>query len=365
VQTGRRTSAGGREQSYVSDETDRPWDGLGQDDSLDKSFFQTISSWLPFAKEKSLDLNENDVDDYDYDPRFGNSKQKTYKLPMVILFAIVAAGSAVYTISKKKEGPSSERILEEIEIVKPDFVFEHPYISSSYYTSTKSLKTLQSVDKFQVQPKKNQLAGKKVEGEKDFTRDTQTRLAILRPFCAFDAGPLPTTFDCWQSFPPCKVAAFELGGEFDEDMLGYNDENKTFDDVGSHMQKNAKADVFLFYSQTFSENEVAIKAVDKIIDQYFEGGGWAQCFDNIYAVEANIPADLDNYIPPMQEYLYNWVNGPNRQFEAGFRIIQSGEWGNYDGFYLMEGDSIPIKSYWLDVVLSEIEMNRPFAIMGA
>ncbi len=156
------------------------------------------------------------------------------------------------------------------------------------------------------------------------------------------------------------------------------------------MQNEHFTDVFLFYSQTFSENDVAIKSVDKILDQYFEGGGWATCFDSIYAIEANIPAELDNYIPPMQEYLYNWVNGPNRQFEAGkqcicfpsepglylnhyltifsstgFRIIQSGEWGDYDGFYLMEGDSTPIKSYWLDTLLSEIEVNRPFAIMGA
>ncbi len=52
-------------------------------------------------------------------------------------------------------------------------------------------------------------------------------------------------------------------------------------------------------------------------------------------------------------------------FPTGFRIIQSGEWGDYDGFYLMEGDSTPIKSYWLDTLLSEIEVNRPFAIMGA
>ena len=59
------------------------------------------------------------------------------------------------------------------------------------------------------------------------------------------------------------------------------------------------------------------------------------------------------------------MNGPNRQFEAAFRIIQSGEWGEYDGFYLMEGDSVPIKAHWLDVVLSEIEVNRPFAILGA
>ena len=88
-------------------------------------------------------------------------------------------------------------------------------------------------------------------------------------------------------------------------------------------------------------------------------------FDNIYAIEANIPQELDLYIPSAQEELYNWVNGPNRQYEAAFRIIQSGEWGDYDGFYLMEGDSVPIKSHWLDVVLSEIEANRPFAILGA
>lgn len=84
---------------------------------------------------------------------------------------------------------------------------------------------------------------------------------------------------------------------------------------------NQYADVFLFYSQTFSENEVAINSVDKILDQFFEGGGWADCFDSIYAIEANIPAELDNYIPPAQEELYNWVNGPNRQFEAGKNVI--------------------------------------------
>ena len=40
-----------------------------------------------------------------------------------------------------------------------------------------------------------------------------------------------------------------------------------------------------------------------------------------YAIEANIPQELDLYIPSAQEELYNWVNGPNRQFEAAFCII--------------------------------------------
>uniref|UniRef100_A0A7S3V5V7 Uncharacterized protein n=2 Tax=Chaetoceros debilis TaxID=122233 RepID=A0A7S3V5V7_9STRA len=357
TRTGRQSSSSLKEQAYVTNELDRPWDDLGEVEEATKASLSSyLMSWVPQQKE----IDEND-EDFEYESSYPTSKWKKNKMLFVLFAAtIFAAAFSFKPNTTKKENP-----VDNEAIVRPDFVYEHPYISSSYYTSTKSLKTLQSVDKFQVQPKKEQLAGKKAVGEKDFTRDTQTRLAILRPFCAFDAGPLPTTFDCWQSFPPCKAAAYELGDEFDPDALGLNDENRTFDAVGSHMLKNAKADVFLFYSQTFSENDVAVKSVDTIIDQYFEGGGWAQCFDNIYAVEANIPADLDNYIPPMQEYLYNWVNGPNRQFEAGFRIVQSGEWGDYDGFYLMEGDSIPIKSYWLDVVLSEIEVNRPFAIMGA
>jgi len=159
---------------------------------------------------------------------------------------------------------------------------------------------------------------------------------------------------------------------YEGDTVGYrrylneqNSDRHGFDYVGSDAMKSANADVFLFYSQTFSENDVAIKAVDAIIDQFFEPGGWSQCFGNIYAIEANIPQELDLYIPSAQEELYSWVNGPNRQFEAAVRIIQSGEWGEYDGFYLMEGDSVPVKAHWLDVVLSEIEVNRPFAILGA
>jgi len=108
-----------------------------------------------------------------------------------------------------------------------------------------------------------------------------------------------------------------------------------------------------------------MNSIDSVIDTFNEPGGWSQCFDNVYAIEANIPQELDLYIPSAQEELYNWVNGPNRQFEAAFRIIQSGEWGEYDAFYLMESDSIPVKSHWIDQVLHSVEAHRPFAILGA
>ena len=216
----------------------------------------------------------------------------------------------------------------------------------------------------------------------------------------FDAGPLPTTFACWNSLVPCRAAEQDLGEEQEDDNVDewvlfdmstngsgrklaedeqddweceadytYNNNNNStttssssffrgiansffkrckrkpktkdyFDNVPADGLRTTSADLFLFYSQTFSENDEAMKSVDTIMEEFFSPGGWSRCFDNIYAVEANIPKELDLYIPAAQEELYSWVNGPNRQYEAGFRIIQSGEWGDYDGFYLMEGDSV-------------------------
>jgi hypothetical protein len=244
-----------------------------------------------------------------------------------------------------------------VDIRRPDFVNHHPYVSSSYYASTQSLKTLLETERLQVR----RMGGKAALNDHKF----KARVAVVRPFCEYDAEALPSTFAVWNQLPPCRASATDLDLYNVVERNDTDDEDRYFDHVGTEIMQDMAADVFLFYSQTFSENEVAIKAVDTIIDQFNEPGGWSQCFANIYAIEANIPPELDLYIPSAQEELYNWVNGPNRQFEAAFRIIQSGEWGDYDGFYLMEGDSIPIKNNWLDVVLSEIEANRPFAILGA
>jgi len=306
--------------------------------------------------------------------------------------------SRILSLNTQQDITNDHIIDNNEEQERPSFVYEHPYVSSSYYTSTNSIETLMVTQDNQVIRNLRREAEQAAYGydsttglgEEHEERKKETRLAIVRPFCEFDAEALPTTFTCWNALPPCKAATDDIGDDEVEEeryevdnygeLVSYNsnstsgrnlydqattEDRHTFDLVGSDAMKNAKADVFLFYSQTFSENDVAIKAVDTIIDQFFEPGGWSQCFDNIYAIEANIPQELDLYIPSAQEELYNWVNGPNRQFEAAFRIIQSGEWGEYDGFYLMEGDSVPIKAYWLDVVLSEIEVNRPFAILGA
>ena len=346
--------------------------------------------------------------------------QVVSRIKQLLIFIVVVYSSSVINknilspyLSQYVSGGLGEGIFDEKKAKNPDnhprpkFVYAHPYVTSSYYTATSSIITLEKTEEIQIEPRKDRLP--------DRERGITSRLAIVRPFCEFDADALPTTFACWNSLVPCRAAEEDLGedGEdkvdewviFDMSVNGtgrklqkgeednwecetdYGDGDSSwfggitsnsvkrckkkprsmdyFDDVPADGLRTTSADLFLFYSQTFSENEVAMHAVDEIMNEYFSPGGWSRCFDNIYAIEANIPPELDLYIPAAQEELYNWVNGPNRQFEAAFRIIQSGEWGNYDGFYLMEGDSVPVKNYWLDVILGEINAYRPFAVLGA
>ena len=274
----------------------------------------------------------------------GGGSEAAMTLPNIPRALMDAASYAAMSLlpSRMSFFGSDAALESDEEDPRPDFVYEHPYVSSSYYTSTKSINTLISTQDFQVTRNLQRMAAE--EAGESTQREMKTRLAIVRPFCEFDAEALPTTFACWNGLTPCKAAQDDIGDDYDEDEefeVGPNGEfiaykNNTagrnlyedlgdrhlFDFVGSDAMKTAKADVFLFYSQTFSENDVAIKAVDTIIDQFFEPGGWSQCFENIYAIEANIPQELDLYIPSAQEELYNWVNGPNRQYEAAFRIIQ-------------------------------------------
>ncbi len=202
-------------------------------------------SWIKFPWRRRANSEEEDDDSTDSSDTNNNyegmeglqqSNRLVYFNKFLILLIFIASAITLFkNLPQTFESSSRDD--------RPAFVYEHPYISSSYYTSTKSISTLKKVDKFQVKPKKEQLAGKKAVGEKDFTRETKTRLAILRPFCAFDAGPLPTTFDCWQNFPPCRASAFQLGEELDP---SWYDQERYFDDVGSHMQRDAKAGKFTF-----------------------------------------------------------------------------------------------------------------------
>ena len=221
----------------------------GMDSSArEKRPFGSLFSWFkgPWRRRLEHETNPGLIQE----ERRQKPRSSLIHLNKFLIILIIIASVVTVVTRLMKNGESGSNVLLSFlssggQEERPAFVYEHPYISSSYYTSTKSISTLKKLDKVQVKPKKEQLAGKKAVGEKDFTRETKTRLAILRPFCAFDAGPLPTTFDCWQNFPPCRASAYELGDELDP---SWYDEERFFDDVGSHMQRNAKAGEFLRYS---------------------------------------------------------------------------------------------------------------------
>jgi hypothetical protein len=167
----------------------------------------------------------------------------------------------------------------------------------------------------QVEPKRDRPS--------DRERGIASRLAIVRPFCEFDAEDLPTTFACWNSMVPCRAAERDLGDyvdpaeETDEWVLfdmsvngtgrkltdedednweceaDYNNTSwfrgvayslfkrckrkpkakEYFDDVPVDGLRSTSADLFLFYSQTFSDSPVAMSAVDEIINEFFSPGG--------------------------------------------------------------------------------------------
>lgn len=165
-------------------------------------------------------------------------------------------------------------------------------------------------------------------------QESSHRLAVARTFCTGDAKALAESFDQWNDLSPCEH--------------------------GSDM----KADLFLVFSQSLSASPVAQAAVDSIEQKFHETEGWNGCFSRLVAIGVDIDSETDLYQPKQQQTNHMWVNGPNRQFERTIREIQSGVWGDYESMYLMERDSVPVKSFWLDALVSDIEKQQPFAILG-
>jgi hypothetical protein len=165
--------------------------------------------------------------------------------------------------------------------------------------------------------------------------ETSSRLALFRPFCPNDIDSLLESFQVWDTFPPCS-----------------SDEG------------NTGTDLVLVFSQNLETSYFAKNAVNAVMDKFKATNGWGACFQNISAFGVDIPAKLDLYDSKSQANNTMWVNGPNRQFERAIRKLQSNQEGSYDVVYLMEGDSVPVKPYWLDAIHNEIKSNKPFAILG-
>ena len=165
----------------------------------------------------------------------------------ILTFPLDLASAVGFYRLLPAHGKYSSKNDEESEGPRPDFVYEHPYVSSSYYTSTKSIQTLLATEEHQV------VRNLRLEAEEAAGMDPsvassqpQTRLAIVRPFCEFDAEALPTTFTCWNALPPCKAASDDIGDADDEDLYEVSPQGELMAYRNNTVGRNLVGDRHLF-----------------------------------------------------------------------------------------------------------------------
>mmetsp|Transcript_24889 Transcript_24889/g.61217 ORF Transcript_24889/g.61217 Transcript_24889/m.61217 type:complete len:193 (-) Transcript_24889:2452-3030(-) len=159
--------------------------------------------------------------------------------------------------------------------------------------------------------------------------------AIARPFSLHDASGLEGSFDVWSTYPPC-----------------------------SDGPEHGLSKLFLVYSQSFeNDNAVVAKSAIQSVELIFnQTNGWGNCFSQVVGLAVNITPEEDLYHKDEQGTNILWVNGPNRQFERTAWALKD---EGIDLFYLMEMDSVPVREYWLDTVLEEIQsQSTDFSILG-
>ena len=158
---------------------------------------------------------------------------------------------------------------------RPTFAYEHPFVTSSYYSSSCNETILSMLEKKEGEKRKHQ---------QDAGR-ARKQIAVVRPFCEFDAEAMPLSFRACDHSPPCDV----------------------------NRDRDTSVDFFICYSQTFSDDVGAIRSVDAMMAMFEDKTiPWTKCFDNFFAIETDIAKEMDLYIPSAREELYSWVNGPNR-----------------------------------------------------
>mmetsp|Transcript_26422 Transcript_26422/g.55787 ORF Transcript_26422/g.55787 Transcript_26422/m.55787 type:complete len:542 (-) Transcript_26422:97-1722(-) len=175
--------------------------------------------------------------------------------------------------------------------------------------------------------------------------DKTLSIAIGRPFAVHQIDELVASFDEWKTFPLSRHGCknFEIGSSSNR--------------IGLVLSFPREGDPHR-YPEVY-------EAYKKIQEMWRETNGWGGCISSVDLMFANIDKEYDIYANffDKEEGYYNWVNGPNRQFERLFRFIQKTK--KFDVWYLMEPDSHPRRDFWLDHLLEEVREKQPFAMLGS
>lgn len=161
------------------------------------------------------------------------------------------------------------------------------------------------------------------------------KLGIVRAFAnANEVNDMPEMFGIWNTVPPC------------ESPVGVT------------------VDVILVYSQSFEDNPAAQQAAQNVITSFESGTAWSSCFGSVRAFDAKLTAQEDVYDARGYAARNDWANGPNTVFLFVMRSFRDGTFGNYDAFYFMEFDAVPVRDNWLHQFVAEA-YDATVAIRGS
>ena len=218
-------------------------------------------------------------------------------------------------------------ILSLVSIVASGYVCAEDLHKDSFEltkNTTSSLKHLEQNNLFHVKEKKSHL------NESISTKP----LMIARTFSYNDASKLLKSFKQWNTYLPNK-----------------EDQDTT---------------LLLYFSGSFKDYPRILKEFKKL-QYHFQSKTepWHHFFSDLIIKDACLDPKLDIYKPLEQDTNLNWVSGPNLHFQSLLSRVSSGEFGFFEHVFLMEGDSEPVKEYWLDALKQEISEQGDFAVLGS
>ncbi|CAE7906190.1 unnamed protein product, partial [Symbiodinium necroappetens] len=151
-------------------------------------------------------------------------------------------------------------------------------------------------------------------------------MAVVRVFATDEeVAYLTESYSAWESMLPC-----------------------------ANPNPNSNVDLILAYSKDLAADSTAKAAVQSYETGFAQSEHWTRCFAGIKNFSAMLAPEEDQY--DEQGYAMNkhWVSGPNMIFKHVVEAMFTGAFaGEYDSFFWMEMDAVPVMANWLDKFVEE------------
>ncbi|CAE7476983.1 unnamed protein product [Symbiodinium sp. CCMP2592] len=118
--------------------------------------------------------------------------------------------------------------------------------------------------------------------------------------------------------------------------------------------QSSNVDLILVYSKDLATDGIATAAVQSYESGFAQNEHWTGCFGGIKNFSAKLSPEEDHYDDQGYATNRHWVSGPNMIFKHIVEAMFTGAFaGEYDSFFWMEMDAVPVMANWLDKFVEE------------